>query len=66
MNDLVEVTTSLIESGNRSPRATAIAVLKALSATLRISLDSEWCNLSDCADWIDLQLKQFNSTTDEF
>ena len=53
MNDLVETATALIETGNRSPRATAIAVLRALSATLRISLDSE-----DPADWIDLQIKQ--------
>lgn len=58
MNDLVETTTALIETGNRSPRATAIAVLRALSATFRISLDSEQYNLSNCADWIDLQLDQ--------
>jgi hypothetical protein len=57
MNDLVETATALIETGNRSPRATAIAVLKALSATLRISLDSE-----DSADWIDLQIKQSENT----
>lgn len=57
MNDLLETTTALIETGGRSPRATAIAVLRALSATLRISLDSEDNNLSECADWIDLQLE---------
>lgn len=51
MNDLLETTTALIETGNRSPRATAIAVLRALSATLRFSLDSQ-----HCADWIDQQL----------
>lgn len=58
MNDLLETTTTLIETGNRSPRATAIAVLRALSATFRISLDSEQYNLARCADWIDLQLDQ--------
>ena len=64
MNDLVEITAALIETGNRSPRATAIAVLRALSATFRISLDSERCNLPDCADWIDLQLEQLKPPDD--
>lgn len=65
MNDLVETTAALIETGNRSPQATAIAVLRALSATFRISLDSEQYNLSNCADWIDLQLDNHKSSSHE-
>lgn len=66
MNDLIETTSALIETGNpASSKATAIRVLKALSATFRNSLDSKGYNLSDCADWIDLQLKQLNPNTDE-
>lgn len=64
MNDLVETTTALIETGNRSPRATAIAVLRALSVTFRISLDSEHTSPLDCADWIDLQLEQLKPPND--
>jgi hypothetical protein len=58
MDNLVEITSALIETGNRSPRATAIAVLRALSATLRIYPDPGDLNLEDCADWIDSQLEQ--------
>lgn len=65
MNDLLETTTALIETGHRSPRATAISVLRALSATFRISLDSEEYNLPNCADWIDLQLEQLKPPDDE-
>ena len=64
MNDLVETTTALIETGNRSPRATAIAVLRALSATFRVSLDSGRASPLDCADWIDLQLEQLKPLND--
>lgn len=64
MNDLVEVTTTLIETGNRSPRATAIAVLRALSATLRVSTHPGGHDFSGCANWIDLQLGK-NQTTEQ-
>lgn len=64
MNDLLETTTALIETGNRSPRATAIAVLRALSATLRLSSDYEGRDLLASADWIDLQLDQLKPPDD--
>ena len=64
MNDLVTVASSLIATGNRSPWATAVAVLKAVSVTMRNSALYQ-TQFDEAADWIDSQLKEANSKMDQ-
>jgi hypothetical protein len=64
MNDLVSVTSSLIATGNRSPWAAAIAVLKAVSVTMRNSAMYQQ-QFNEAADWIDSQLDTACSKMDQ-
>ena len=64
MNDLVTVTSSLIATGNRSPWATAVAVLKAVSVTMRNSALYQ-TQFDEAADWLDSQLKEANNKMDQ-
>jgi hypothetical protein len=64
MNDLVSVTSSLIATGNRSSWAAAIAVLKAVSVTMRNSAMYQQ-QFNEAADWIDSQLDTACSKMDQ-
>jgi hypothetical protein len=64
MNDLVSVTSSLIATGNRSSWAAAIAVLKAVSVTMRNSAMYQQ-QFNEAADWIDSQLDTARSKMDQ-
>jgi hypothetical protein len=64
MNDLVSVTASLIATGNRSPWAASVAILKAVSVTMRNSALYQH-QFDEAADWIDNQLDMARSKIDQ-
>lgn len=63
MNDLVDMIAALVESEARSPRPAAIAILRAISVTLR-SIDTDDLELEEslivASAWIESELFQFN------
>lgn len=64
MNDLVSIVSSLVATGNRSPWATSVAVLKAVSVTMRNSALYQH-QFDEAADWIDSQVKESNNKMDQ-
>lgn len=65
MNDIVGITSSIIATGNRSPWATSVAVLRAVSVTMRNSAQHNEQFLNDAANWIDVQLDSTYCKSDQ-
>jgi hypothetical protein len=65
MSDLIDATASLVSTSGADPWVTAISILKAVSASLRMAAELEQRpGIAASADWIDSQVKTFKSYND--